>query len=417
MAEYYIRGGRKIEGEFTPHGAKNAALPILAAAIMTKGESVFRRCPEISDVAVMKKILRQLGCAADASGDTLTVNSSGLTCCEIPDELMKKMRSSVFLAGPLLARCGRVVISQPGGCSIGLRPIDLHIKAFKKMGAHIVETDNEVMITSEGLTGADIYLDFPSVGATENIIMAATGAAGTTVIHNAAREPEVTDLQDYLVRCGARISGAGTSRIVIDGGTALYGADHEIIPDRIEAATYLMAAAGTGGKIVLKNIDPLWLKTCCRFLRFAGCDIEKREREIILSAPKRLYSIGKIRTSPYPGFPTDMQPVLTAIMSGAIGETHVEETVFENRYGFIKELLKMGADIEIFRGIAIIKGNELLSGTTVRSQDLRGGAALVLAGLMARGETVVKGTDYIERGYSRLPESLGTLGADIDRCI
>lgn len=415
MAEYYIRGGRKIEGEFTPHGAKNAALPILAAAIMTNGESVLHRCPEISDVAVMKKILRQLGCTVTGSGDVLSVDSSGLSCCEIPDELMKKMRSSVFLAGPLLARCGRVLISQPGGCSIGLRPIDLHIRAFKKMGAHVEEVENGVLITSQGLHGADIYLDFPSVGATENVMMAATGAVGTTVIHNAAREPEVVDLQDYLVRCGARISGAGTSRIVIEGGCALHGADHEVIPDRIEAATYLMAAAGTGGRIVLKNMNPAWLKTCCRFLRFAGCDIRKKGNEIALSAPERLYSIGKIRTAPYPGFPTDMQPMLTAIMSGAIGETHVEETVFENRYGFIKELLKMSADIEIFRGIAIIKGNEILTGACVRAQDLRGGAALVLAGLMAHGETVVKGTEYIERGYSGFPEGLRALGAEIDR--
>lgn len=417
MAEYYIRGGRKIEGEFVPHGAKNAALPILAAAIMTRGESVFHRCPDISDVSVMKEILRQLGCTVTGSNDVITVNSNGLSCCEIPDELMKKMRSSVFLAGPLLARCGRVVLSQPGGCTIGLRPIDLHINAFRKMGAHIEETENSVMVTAQKLNGADIYLDFPSVGATENIMMAATGALGTTVIHNAAREPEVIDLQNYLIRCGAMISGAGTSRIVVDGGSVLHGAEHEVIPDRIEAATYLMAAAGTGGRITLKNIDPQWLKTCCRFLRFAGCEIRKGEKKIVLSAPQRLYSIGKIRTSPYPGFPTDMQPMLTAIMTGAIGETHVEETIFENRYGFIKELLKMGADVEIFRGIAIIKGNEILRGARVQAQDLRGGAALVLAGLMACGETVVKGTDYIERGYSDLPEGLRMLGADIDRCI
>ena len=417
MAEYYIRGGRKIEGEFTPHGAKNAALPLLAAAILTDGESTFRRCPEISDVAVMKTILKQLGCRVSGNGEVFCVNSSGLNCCEIREELMKKMRSSVFLAGPLLARCGRVLISQPGGCSIGLRPIDLHIRAFKKMGACVEEAENGVLITSQGLRGADIYLDFPSVGATENVMMAATGASGTTVIHNAAREPEVADLQDYLVRCGAKISGGGTSRIVIEGGYALHGAEHEIIPDRIEAATYLMAAAGTGGKIRLKNVNPLWLKACCRFLRFAGCDIRKNELEIVLDAPERLYSIGKIRTAPYPGFPTDMQPMLTAIMSRAIGETHVEETVFENRYGFIKELLKMSADIEIFRGIAIIKGKELLSGACVRAQDLRGGAALVLAGLMARGETSVKETEYIERGYSGFPEGLRALGADIDRCI
>ena len=417
MAEYYIHGGRKIEGVFTPHGAKNAALPILAAAIMTNGESVFSRCPEISDMAVMKDILKALGCTVTGSGDVLCINSSGLNCCEIPDELMKKMRSSVFLAGPLLARCGRALIGQPGGCSIGRRPIDLHIRAFEKMGAYVEETEKGVLITSQRLAGADIYLDYPSVGATENIMMAATGAVGTTVIHNAAREPEVVDLQDYLIRCGARISGAGTSRVVIDGGCSLHGAEHEIIPDRIEAATYLMAAAGTGGNILLKNTNPSWMKTCCRFLKFAGCDIRKKVDEIALSAPGRLYSIGKIRTGPYPGFPTDMQPMLTAIMSGAIGETHVEETVFERRYGFIKELLKMGADIEIFRGIAIIKGNEILTGAHVCAEDLRGGAALVLAGLAADGETTIEGIEYIERGYSGFHKCLRRLGAEIDRCI
>ena len=365
----------------------------------------------------MKEILCQLGCDVSGSGDEISVDATGLSCCEIPDGLMKKMRSSVFLAGPLLARCGRVTLSQPGGCSIGCRPIDLHIKALSKMGAFVEETEEGILLTAGKLKGTDIYLDFPSVGATENIMMAATGAEGTTVIHNAAREPEVADLQDYLVRCGAGISGAGTSRIVISGGAALHGAVHEVIPDRIEAATYMMAAAGTGGKLLVKNIDPLWLKTCCRFLRFAGCEVSKKEREILISAPERLYSVGKIRTSPYPGFPTDMQPMLTAIMSRAIGETHVEETVFENRYGFIKELLKMDADIEIFRGIAIIKGNEILKGACVRALDLRGGAAMVLAGLMARGGTKITETEYIERGYSGLPEGLRALGADIDRCI
>lgn len=417
MAKYIIHGRRKISGEFTPHGAKNAALPILAAAIMTSGESVFHRCPEISDVMVMKSILKRLGCTVTGSGDMLTVNSSGLSCCEIPENLMKKMRSSVFLAGPLLARCGRVLLSQPGGCTIGSRPIDLHLRALKKMGAEVTETEKGVLITAGRLKGADIYLDFPSVGATENIMMAATGAVGMTVIHNAAREPEVLDLQKYLVQCGAKISGAGTSRIVIEGGIALHGAEHEIIPDRIEAATYMMAAAGTGGSVILKKTDPVCLKTCCRFLRFAGCDVRKCKSEIVLTAPERLYSIGKVRTGPYPGFPTDMQPMLTSIMSGAIGETHVEETIFENRYGFIKELLKMGADVEIFRGIAIIKGKEILHGSHVRAKDLRGGAALVLAGLMADGETVIDDVEYIERGYCRFPDELRKLGGTIERCI
>jgi UDP-N-acetylglucosamine 1-carboxyvinyltransferase len=417
MSEYIIRGGRRIEGEFTPGGAKNAALPILAASIMTDDENVFYRCPQISDVEVMKEIITALGCDVREENEALVVDSRGITCCEVPDNLMSKMRSSVFLAGPLLARCGKALISKPGGCCIGRRPIDLHIKAFAEMGASVEFTGAGVMLTSGKLRGADIVLDYPSVGATENIMMAATGAVGTTVIHNAAREPEVADLQRYLVSCGAVIRGAGTSKIVIEGSSCLHGAEHKIITDRIEAGTYLMAAACTGGKLTLKDVDPSWLKNCCRILRFTGCDIRKSGSEIELSAPERLYSAGKIRTNPYPGFPTDMQPQLTAIMSRAIGESHVEETVFENRYGFIKELLKMGADIEIFRGIAIIKGNEKLRGTRVRAEDLRGGAAIVLAALMAEGDTVVEGVEYIERGYSSFHRQLRRLGADIDRCI
>jgi UDP-N-acetylglucosamine 1-carboxyvinyltransferase len=327
------------------------------------------------------------------------------------------MRSSVFLAGPLLARCGRVIISEPGGCAIGNRPINLHIKAFAEMGAKVEFVPGGVRLAADGLKGTDIVLDYPSVGATENVMMAATSAVGTTVIHNAAREPEIADLQNYLVSCGACIRGAGTPKIVIEGGAKLHGTHYGIIADRIEAGTYLMAAACTGGKIKLNGINPGWLKNCSRILRFAGCDIKKSEQEIMVDAPERLYSVGKIRTNPYPGFPTDMQPQLTAVMSRAIGETHVEESVFENRYGFIKELLKMGADIEIFRGIAIIKGNEKIRGARVKAEDLRGGAAIVLAALMAEGKTTVGDIEYIERGYSRFHEELQRLGADIDRCI
>ena len=417
MTEYLIRGGRRISGEFVPHGAKNAVLPILAASILTGGESVFTRCPGISDVDVMKEILKFLGCRIEEHSSTMLVDSSGISCCEVPDSLMRKMRSSVFLAGPLLARCGRAVISQPGGCTIGKRPIDIHINAFRRLGADVDETEDGVLITANKMTGADIVLEYPSVGATENIMMAALGARGVTTIHNAAREPEIVDLQNYLTACGAGIRGSGSSRIVIEGTDKLHGACHEIMADRIEAATYMMAAACTGGDILIKNIDPSWMKTCCRYLKFAGCDICKRTDGIYLKAPERLYSVGKIRTGPYPGFPTDMQPQFSAIMTGAIGETHVEETVFENRYGFLKELLKMGADVEIFRGIAIIKGNELLHGTAVESEDLRGGAALALAGLIAQGETRVKNIEYIERGYCSFHKCMRRLGADIEICI
>jgi len=417
MAEYVIRGGRPVSGEFVPHGAKNAALPILAASILTRGENVFYRCPDISDTAIMREILEHLGCRIWADRDVLTVDSGGITCCEVPAELMKKMRSSIFLVGPLLARCGRAVISQPGGCSIGERPIDLHIKALEKMGASVEKYDEEVVLTAGTLQGADITLDFPSVGATENIMMAALGAEGVTVIHNAAREPEIIDLQNYLVKCGAEIRGAGSQKIVIEGERSLYGCSHEIMADRIETGTFLMAAACTGGKLTVRGIDPAWLKTCSRFLRFSGCDVRKFSDAIELNAPERLYAAGKVKTGPYPGFATDLQPQFTAVMASAIGETHMEEAVFENRFGFVKELLKMGADIEIFRRIAIIKGKEFLCGTRVAAADLRGGAALVLAGLAARGETRIDNIEFIERGYCSFHKELRKLGADIDRCV
>lgn len=417
MAKYMIRGGSRIEGEFTPHGAKNAALPILAASIMTEDENLFYNCPDISDVSAMKEILVNVGCKVEECGAALLVDSSRISCCSIPVDLMEKMRSSVFLAGPLLARCGKVVISQPGGCSIGRRPIDIHIRALEKMGTCVKYTSEGVELTAIRLHGANLNLEYPSVGATENIMMAATGAEGITIIRNAAREPEIVGLQDYLVKCGARISGAGTSKIVIIGGGKLHGAAHEIMADRIEAGTFMMAAACTGGELYVDGIDPSWLKICSRFLKFAGCTVKKYRNGIFIKGPGRLYPVGRIQTGPYPAFPTDLQPQLTAIMCGAAGESRVEETVFESRYGFTKELIKMGADIEICRRIAIIKGNEFLRGTHVAAPDLRGGAALVLAGLQATGETAVDHIEYIERGYCDFHSELRRLGAEIDRCI
>lgn len=417
MAEYIIQGSKKIQGEFTVHGAKNAVLPIMAASILTGDENVFSGCPDISDVKVMKQILEGLGCKIRETGGVMIVDSRVITCCEIPDALMKKMRSSVFLAGALLARCGKAVISQPGGCSIGRRPIDLHIKALRKMGVNVDERNQKLIFTTDKLMGADICLEYPSVGATENIMMAAVRACGETIIRNCAREPEIVDLQTYLNRCGARIKGAGTSRIIIKGCSKMHGTCHEIMGDRIEAGTFLMAAAGTGGELLVKGMDPQHIKCCIRFLRFAGCKIKKQNDGIWLKAPPRLYGVGNVKTSPYPGFPTDLQPQFTAIMSGAVGCTQVEETVFDNRFSFTGELIKMGADIEILGRFAIINGNDFLYGNRVSAPDLRGGAALVLAGLMSRGRTVVDNIEHIERGYCGFHEELRRLGADIDRCI
>lgn len=417
MAEYIIGGGHRLEGEFRVHGAKNSALPILAASLLTGGENIFYNCPEISDVKAMKDILSSLGCRVRDSGGVLIVDSKGMKCCEIPDVLMKKMRSSVFLTGALLARCGMAVISQPGGCSIGKRPIDLHIKALRQMGVTVEARNEQLVFSADRLYGADIHLDYPSVGATENIMLAAMGAKGDTVIRNCAKEPEIVDLQNYLNHCGAKIKGAGTSKIVIKGDSKLYGACYEIMGDRIEAGTFLMAAAGTGGEMFLNGIDPGLIRNCLRILRFVGCNIKKRDDGIWLKAPSKLYPIGSLKTGPYPGFPTDMQPQLTALMTCAMGVTHIEETVFENRFGFTRELTKMGADIEILGRFAIIKGTNFLYGNRVTAPDLRGGAALVIAGLMGRGRTVIEDVEHIERGYCDLHIELSRLGAEIDRCI
>lgn len=415
MESYHIRGGSPICGEHAVSGAKNAALPILAASIATGEENIFSACPRISDTAIMREILRHLGCKTLFSDSQLLVDASGLHGEEIPEALMQKMRSSIFLVGPLLTRCGRAVISQPGGCAIGKRPIDIHIKALSQLGADIEEKDGQLIFTGTRLAGANVLLDFPSVGATENMMMAALGAQGETIIHNSAREPEIVDLQNYLNCCGARIKGAGTSRIVIKGGYRLHGTCHEVMGDRIEAGTYLMAAAGTGGELLVKGIDADMLRSLLKSLKHAGCRVKKQPGAVWLKGPERLSSAGRIQTGPYPGFPTDLQPQLSAVMAKAAGKTRIEETIFENRFQYTKQLIKMGADIEIFQRTAIIKGVEFLQGTHVKAEDLRGGAALVLAGLMAQGETVVENIGFIERGYCDFPEGLRKLGGDINR--
>lgn len=415
MESYHIRGGIPIRGEYTVKGAKNAALPLMAASIMTGEETVFSGCPQISDVAVMKEILQSLGCRIQEAEDSLLVDTAGLSGYQVPDRLMEKMRSSIFLVGPLLTRCGKAVVSQPGGCAIGKRPIDLHIKALHQLGATIQEEDGHLIFTGERLQGAHIVFDFPSVGATENLMMAALGAKGETILHHAAKEPEIIDLQNYLNSCGAKIRGAGTSRICIKGQMPLHGTCHRIIGDRIEAGTYLMAAAATGGELVIRGMETEPLKCLIRYLRYAGCKVKRSPREVWLRAPSRLFSVGNLKTGPYPGFPTDLQPQFSAIMTAAMGSTRIQETVFENRFKSLRQIEKMGAHIEIFQRIAIIEGADFLKGTTVTAEDLRGGAALVLAGLMAQGETTIENVNFIERGYCNFHEELKKMGADIDR--
>ncbi|MCQ4637192.1 UDP-N-acetylglucosamine 1-carboxyvinyltransferase [Anaerovorax odorimutans] len=415
MESYHIRGGNPISGEYTVNGAKNAALPILAASIVTKDENLFTGCPRISDVAIMGEILRSLGCRTEEKGSCILVDTAGVNEYEVPTDLMEKMRSSIFLVGPLLTRCGKAVISQPGGCAIGKRPIDIHIKALSQLGVTIEETGQRLVFTGGRMSGTNIILDFPSVGATENVMMAALGAKGETVIHNSAREPEIMDLQDYLNGCGARIKGAGTSQITIKGGLPLHGSDHRIMGDRIEAGTFLMAAAGTGGELLVKGVESDALRSLLRHLKHAGCKVKRHPKEIWIQGPGRLRSVGRLQTGPYPDFATDLQPQFTAIMATAAGRSRIEETIFENRFKYAGQLIKMGADIEILQRTAIIEGVEFLEGSRVAAEDLRGGAALVLAGLMACGETIVNDVHYIERGYCDFHGELKKLGGDIGK--
>lgn len=416
MSFYHIRGARPLSGECGVQGAKNSALPILASAILVNGECVIKNCPELSDVTATVNILRHLGCGVKREAHTVIIDGTTVSGSEIPYGLMREMRSSVIFLGAILARQGEVRLSTPGGCEIGLRPIDLHIGAMKKLGAQV--DDGSGIITCrapDGLKGTDITLSFPSVGATENIIIAACTAKGRTVIYNAAREPEISDLADFLNACGARIHGAGEGTVYIDGVSRLSGAEHSVIPDRIAAGTFLCAAGITGGDIRLNGIVPAHLGPVINVFEEAGCRVSCGADNIRLSAPPRLSAVKMIRTMPYPGFPTDIQAPVAAMLSLARGTGVIIETIFESRYKYIGELLRFGAKIHVDGRMAVIEGVERFTGASVIAPDLRGGAALVLAGLAADGESEIYDIRHIERGYENLELTLGALSADIKR--
>ena len=413
MDSYHIRGGNTLSGTVKISGAKNAVLPILAASVITTGENVFSLCPEISDVESMVKILKALGCKAHRRGRFLSVDASNLSECRIPENMMKEMRSSVFLAGSLLARCGEAVISNPGGCNIGARPIDLHIKGLRQMGACVDQTPENITIRAEKLRGADIRLDYPSVGATENLMLAAIAAEGVTTIRNSAREPEIEDLQKYINRCGGAVKGAGTDTIQVTGGRKLRGCCHRIIPDRIEAGTYLLMSLATDGEIMMEGADCRHLTPLIYILEQAGYRIRCSSNEIWAKACGSEQVKCCVSTAPDPGFPTEMQPQLTAFLTKKGEGSVIEENIFENRLSYAKQLKKMGADIEISEKKVIINNNHILCGADIEAEDLRGGAALIIAGLMAQGDTVVKNTKYVKRGYSKLEEKIRLLGGDI----
>ncbi len=413
MEKYIINGGNKVSGEVSIYGAKNAVLPILAATVIGGNKSTLFNVPNLRDVRIMENILISLGCNVQRIGNTMVVDSSSLSEIVVPEDLVREMRSSIILMGAILARSGEVIVSYPGGCEIGPRPIDLHIKALRSMGVEIEESHGLLHCKSKGLKGCDIQLDYPSVGATENIILAGVRAEGITLIRNAAREPEIIDLQNYLNKAGAKVSGAGTSIIRIEGVKTLKDLSHSIIPDRIVAGTFMTIAAITGGDIIINDIVVEHIQSIIAKLKETGAAIYTKGNSVKVLGPKRVNSIEMIQTLPYPGFPTDMQAQIMSLLSIGNGTSIISETVFENRFKHAEELSRMGANIKTFGKVAVINGVKELTGAKTTAKDLRGGAALVLAGLVANGTTEVKDIYHIERGYEDFHLRLRDLGADI----
>lgn len=412
MSQYVIEGGKRLEGELQIGGSKNAVLPIIAATLLNEEITYLENCPKILDVKIMIEILRELGCKVEWQGKTLVIDTTTLQNYDINDTLVKKMRSSIILLGALMGRCGEARIGEPGGCQLGARPIDLHLDALKKMNVTITENDGIISCKASHLRGAEINLKFPSVGATENIMLAATRCEGRTIIYNPAMEPEIVDLQNFLVACGAKIKGAGTSRIIIDGVKKLNGVHYRVIPDRIIAGTYLVAAAITRGDIILNHIEKSHLDAVTKQLEKMGCRIINEGHRLIMVAPKQLKSIN-ITTQPYPGFPTDMQSQMMALLCTCDETAFIKENLFEARFKIADELVKMGAEIKVEDCMATIRGRHKLKGCPVIATDLRGGAALVLAGLAAEGCTTIKNIEHIKRGYENIVEDLSALGAHI----
>lgn len=415
MSRLLARGGRSLKGEVTIQGAKNSVLPILAATILTGGAVALHRCPRLRDVEASIRILKALGCRAEWWGEVLEVDTSGLSGCAIPDGLMREMRSSVIFLGAILARCGQAELSYPGGCELGPRPIDLHLSGLRALGAEIDEAGGRLHCCARKLTGREIVLGFPSVGATENLMLAACGAEGVTVISNAAREPEIEDLQNFLNACGGEITGGGTSTVKIRGGRRLHGGTYAVLPDRIAAATYLCAAASAGGEVFLRDARETQLAAVTAVLREAGCEIKGEQAGILCRSRGRLSAPRPIRTAPYPGFPTDAQAIVMAALLRCRGAAVFEENLFSSRYRHVDELIRMGADIRTSGRVAVVLGAERLHGAAVRCTDLRGGAALCVASLAAEGETTITDIGHIDRGYQRIEQDLTALGAEIKR--
>lgn len=414
MSKYIINGGNRIEGTLKIRGAKNAILPIMAASILNDNVSIIHNVPCIADVLIMIKILESIGCKVKHEGDTLIIDSSSINFHKVDEEYIRKMRSSIIIMGAMIGRLEHIEITHPGGCAIGARPIDLHLKALKSLGVDIKEEDGIISCYRKELKGNEIKFEKASVGATENAILAAVKAKGITKIYNAAKEPEIEDLQNFLNKMGAKIRGAGSEYIEIEGVDKLNKVEHSVIPDRIAIGTYMVASAITGGKLEVDNVIKHHMEPISEMLISAGCEIEYTATGLSLISPKFIKKVDLVETLPHPGFPTDMQSQFMSLMTLSDGLSVFYETIFENRFMHCKELIKMGADIKLITDkICEVRGVKKLHGCEVKSPDLRGGASLILAALSAEGKSEVCDIYHVERGYEDIEKVLKNLGADI----
>lgn len=414
MTYIQVTGGRKLRGDIEVQGSKNAVLPILAASVLHSGVTTIHHCPDISDVQCMIRILDSIGCKIKKEGATIIVDATQLNTYQIPDEYVARMRSSIILLGPLLGRQHFVTISYPGGCTIGARPIDLHVKGLKRLSAEFIEANDLLTCMTTRLLGSEINLDFPSVGATENILLAAVLAEGTTIIKNAAKEPEIEELCEFLICMGAKVDGIGTGTIVVQGVSSLHDCEYTVKADRIVTGTYMAAVAATGGKITLRGAVKEHLEEVIGVVNRMGCVTQISPEGITVIQKSRPDAYDLLRTRPYPGFPTDLQSPVMAALTIAKGNSILIENIFEARYKVVRELVKMGASIEIDGKIAIIRGVKSLHGTSVKAYELRGGAALVIAGMIARETTDIHSIEYILRGYEDICRDLQMLGANVN---
>lgn len=416
MSEIIIKGTNRLGGTLDVQGSKNSSLPILAACVLVDGVSVLHNCPFLSDVDAAIAILEHLGCSVKREGHTLTVDSRDISCYNIPEQLMREMRSSIVFLGSLVSRLARARVFSPGGCEIGLRPIDLHLSSLRALGLSIEQQEGALFCEAKnGLEGTTISLSFPSVGATENIILASVFAKGRTTVLNAAREPEIEDLARFLNECGCKVYVGSHGTVVVDGVKRAHGAEHTIIPDRIVALTYMSAVAACGGDVQFKNVDTSHFRSVNSVFEAAGCRLEDEGKTLRLVSDGKLRAVRDIRTMPYPGFPTDAQAPVTAMLCTAKGTSVIVENIFENRFNHVGELVRMGADIKVEGRVAIVNGVSSLCAAHVLAVDLRAGSALVVAALKAYGETVISGVKHIDRGYEKIEECLKKLGASIER--